>query len=496
MLDQLESQTASQVGWRNCPETLRLALAAVYTSGPGFRRKLIRKATNPIAAPPFEVGLDPRPAVYLACKLEEDETRFRSICAGLVASAILAYFADAPPFSLALILLITAVVCGFHHSRLTALQQRFSKGKFKISVADQLLDQAHAEQLDFGVSGPDQNVIVYKDFDPFKPLGTPTGKWSFTVDIGRAAHRPEGKAAIVPIELSEIEATIKDQIVKSAFGEITTREVITVRGEDAPILPMISRFPSGEIPLFTSGEWPPPQQPRVDLSEQEAAQICSQHPNLARRYLLFHDIRWNGELILTHAVRAQVQGRMFYIETSRFVLTPPSQAFKAIDRTTFRERFVFLNTRWDAFLGFVIASPLVAVIEAYRLLATISLWRSSKNTTKAYKESLEKDPIYNYGAGESTRREMMEPKFDHFSQKADLDFAEKAFDQTVVEVIFGYMENHGVDVSDLRNKVMTIYNSGIMVQGGDVTAQAMAVGQGASAQTSTKNPLNTKANAA
>jgi hypothetical protein len=74
-----------------------------------------------------------------------------------------------------------------------------------------------------------------------------------------------------------------------------------------------------------------------------------------------------------------------------------------------------------------------------------------------------------------------------------LDFAVKAFDQTIVELIYSYMEDHGVDVSDLRNKAMTIYNSGIMVQGGDVTAQAMAVGQGSAAQINpvAKNPLNT-----
>jgi hypothetical protein len=113
---------------------------------------------------------------------------------------------------------------------------------------------------------------------------------------------------------------------------------------------------------------------------------------------------------------------------------------------------------------------------------------------KAYLKSLETSPVFNYGADESTRRNMMDEKFEHFSQKADLDFAIKAFDQTIVELIYRYMQSHGVDVSDLRNKVMTIYNSGIMVQGGDVTAQAMAVGQGATAQanTASKNPLHTQ----
>jgi hypothetical protein len=451
----------------------------------------MRKATNPIAAPPFEVGLDPRPVVYLARQVEEGETRYRSICAGLLVSAIVAYLAAAPPLAFLIIFLVTAGVCGFHNSRINAPLDRLSKGKFKLSVADELLDQGHAKELDFGVSAPNQSVIVHKDFDPFKPLGIATGKWSFTVDVGRAAQISNGKATLRPVALSEIDTTIKDEIPKSGFGEITVTEVVAVRGDDAPILPMIPRGDSQEV---TPKNLPMPQQPRVALSEHEMTRICLQHPNLARRYLLFHDVRWNGELILTHLVRTSMQGRIFYIETSRFVLTPPSKDFKSIDRMTFRNKFVF-------FIASAVFSPVVAVGEAYNLLATFNLWFSSNRIIKSYKDSLKDDPIYNYGANESTRRGMMDPTFDHFSQKADLDFAQKAFDQTIVELIFGYMEEHGVDVSDLRNKVMTIYNSGIMVQGGDVTAQAMAVGHGANAQSNqsnpaTKNPLNTKAAAA
>ncbi|MBR0959473.1 hypothetical protein [Bradyrhizobium japonicum] len=497
MLDQLQSMNVAsikQVGWRNCPEPLRLALAAVHTKGPAFRRQILGKAINPIAAPPFEVGLDPRPVVYLAWQLEERETRYRSICAGLVTAAIAAYFAAAPPFAFFVLFIIAAGYCGFHNSRIDTSPERFSKGRFNLATADELLSEGHAKELDFGVSPPNQRVIVHKNFNPFGSLGISTGKWAFTVDVGRPANTASGRAELLPISLSEIHSTLVSEIPKSDFGAITITDVIAVRGEDAPILPMRPRIiPTEDI----VDEAPLSQQPRVNLDDIEISRVCERHPNLSRRYLLFHDVRWNGELILTHVVRTNLQGRTFYIETSRFVLTPPSKEFKAIDRKTFRYDYDLFNLELGKFLASAIASPLIAIAAAYNLFASITLWRSSNSTIRSYNRSLKEDPIYNYGSDESIRREMMDAQFDHFSQKADLDFAEKAFDQTIVELIFGYMEEHGVDISDLRNKVMTINNSGIIVQGGDVTAQAMAVGQGASAQSApiVKNPLNTKAQA-
>jgi hypothetical protein len=206
---------------------------------------------------------------------------------------------------------------------------------------------------------------------------------------------------------------------------------------------------------------------------------------------MFHDIRWDGGLILTHIVRTVLKGKIFYIETSRFVLAPPSKGFKGVDTTNLDNKK--LSTKIGEFFGVAIVSPFVVIAETYNLLAFATLSRSINKIKKEYLESLQTNPMFNYGAADSTRREMTDAKFDHYSQKADLDFAVKAFDQTIVELVYKYMEDHGVDVSDLRNKVMTIYNSGIMVQGGDVTAQAMAVGQGATAQSSQKGPTRSNA---
>lgn len=461
------SAVAKTLAWQNCPEVVRLALAGVYSRGASFRRALIAKARNPVAAPAIEIGLDPRPVVYLASEIETKQAGYRGRCILLLVIAGLAYVMDAPTLIYVLILIAAAINGGLHAQRLNEEMGRYSKGKFQLDFAAKLLNSPHAPELDYGIGADEQRVLVHRGFDPFGFAGLSIGKWSFTVDVGRPAVSPTGISKLTTISTDEIEDQIKRDIPRSGFGELIVRDIYTVKGEDASILPMVSRVPDTK-------------QPNVELTEQMLEAVRRVHPDRLRRYILFQDVRWGGELILTHVLRTVLQGRVFYVEASRFVLTPPSKPYRTIDSTNF-----FGNTRKSgigSFMEGALLSPFTTIAGAadFFLLRTVN--RSVDRVKEEYKKSLDSNPIYNYGSETSIRRQMMDATFDHFSQKADLDFAVKAFDQIVFELIYNYMDAHGVDVSELRNKAMAIYNSGIMVQG-DVTAQSIAAGPNATAQT-------------
>jgi hypothetical protein len=44
-----------------------------------------------------------------------------------------------------------------------------------------------------------------------------------------------------------------------------------------------------------------------------------------------------------------------------------------------------------------------------------------------------------------------------------------------------FLDEHDIDTSEIRERRALILNSGIIVQGGDVTAESLAVGAGATA---------------
>jgi len=490
MLDRgkvLNNLSTPELAWQGCFEFTRLALAGVYTRGAAFRRQLLLKAMNPVQAPPLEIGCDPRPMTYLAWMVERGELTYRAFCVAVLMAYIGAalFYAGIvstgrPPNIPLLILMgvfaVGAVWTMRHSARERSALERFSREHFNLDAVASLLDTPHDEKLDLGIGGDHQRLLVYRDYDPFRCAGAPIGRWSFTVDVEKPAQTGSGVSDLIPISLSQINQAIAEELPQSGFGDMVTRKIAALRGTDA-----------WTLPLLAHDTWT--RQPSVILNDSAVADIVARHPDLVREYLLFHDVRWNGELILTHAIKTTHRGRIFYIEASRFLLTPPFKEFKTVDNMHFRDRS--LRTKVGRLVGEAMASPFLVLHETYNLLAYTLLGHAIRRLKKEYRHSVEASPRFDYGAVDSTRREIMDENFEHYFQKTDLDFGIKAFDQCIVELICRYMEDHGVDISDLRKKAFAIYNSGILVQGGDVTAQAMAVGQGASAaSTHEANPVH------
>ncbi|MBI2402246.1 MAG: hypothetical protein HYV20_05830, partial [Gemmatimonadetes bacterium] len=63
----------------------------------------------------------------------------------------------------------------------------------------------------------------------------------------------------------------------------------------------------------------------------------------------------------------------------------------------------------------------------------------------------------------------------------DKEMYQKAFDRQVLDTMVDFLDARHIDVSDLRDREAVILNTGVIVQGGDVTAQTLAVGTGAQA---------------
>jgi len=54
-------------------------------------------------------------------------------------------------------------------------------------------------------------------------------------------------------------------------------------------------------------------------------------------------------------------------------------------------------------------------------------------------------------------------------------------EQTILESIVSFLDIRHIDTSNLKERQTMILNSGILVQGGDVRAESLAVGTGARA---------------
>ncbi len=90
-------------------------------------------------------------------------------------------------------------------------------------------------------------------------------------------------------------------------------------------------------------------------------------------------------------------------------------------------------------------------------------------------------PLYNYGTDTALRQQLSSNRYVHYFQKLDGDFYSKVLERTILDEIVSFLDEHDIDTSDIRERQTTILNSGIIVQGGDVNAETLAVGSGAKA---------------
>jgi hypothetical protein len=107
------------------------------------------------------------------------------------------------------------------------------------------------------------------------------------------------------------------------------------------------------------------------------------------------------------------------------------------------------------------------------------------------KQEIATNPKHNYGAEVPIRQELSSPGYNHYFQLMDKDFLEKSIFENIYTTLIDSLDAQGVDVSLLKDGGQVIINSGLLVQGGDVTATNLAVGDNAKASSKKKvNPVS------
>jgi hypothetical protein len=68
----------------------------------------------------------------------------------------------------------------------------------------------------------------------------------------------------------------------------------------------------------------------------------------------------------------------------------------------------------------------------------------------------------------------------------------KILERTILDAIIEFLDEHNIETSDIKQRQTTILNSGVIVHGGNVTAETLAVGEGSKATTWRTLESNTK----
>ena len=316
------------------------------------------------------------------------------------------------------------------------------------------------------VLSPTRIPRLPSQFTQFSLYHLDLGGWSFVVDLGRPKEDDFGtKLDRIPFEVSELYAAFEQAINSLEIQGILVKDYLFANGadirDDRLILPDIYGRPVQQMPL------------EIVKLHTGKSDFYMRH----YKWIRIHD--WKDELVFSYFLRTVVKGENLFIELSRFLLTPIADGYRQVD--------ALKPIGWEMMLGTGLLSLIIApFLPIYTNLVLLSKIPEFINNTFGLKDrkrqgEIKNNPLFNYGATKSVRELLSSQKFRHYFQKLDREMYIKILDREILDTLVEFLDEHNIDTSQMQAEKTTILNNGVIVQGGNVQAQSLAVGTSAQA---------------
>jgi hypothetical protein len=442
-------------------EATRLVLASLVLQGSLFRRKIIEKLQLRARAFAPEGDLDIARVKTVSQQLERRELFYEWLfLAGFLVFLIGMVMESEPILWLSAIGIILINVS-------KSAEERFHTKTLLESIEKE--EAATSED-----TRNDSNVIVYKGFLPFEAFGYATDRIAFSADLSK---RKDQSDTAVDVDLRELYEAVGASLEREWGDKIRASDFVFVHGEDIAGLTEVLPDKFGR--------------PVQQQSDQWIASFLDKADTNARFYRRFENLSWGGELGISYFVRIAKHQKALHVEITRCLTTPIADEYRKID--TLRRPQFLTGLSWAIGTGAIalLKAPFATLSLIGRAMVGMSSLVFGDPVDRMLKQEIATNPKHNYGAEVPIRQELSSPGYNHYFQLMDKDFLEKSIFENIYTTLIDSLDAQGVDVSLLKDGGQVIINSGLLVQGGDVTATNLAVGDNAKASSKKKvNPVS------
>jgi hypothetical protein len=456
-------------------QVTRLLCANAFLEGPLFRRLVLRFYAQPgIAAAP-EIGFDVEKVMQACLFAQRRENSYYWAFLGLAVAVII--LATISPVVGALALVAPMLVFYRKTWREQRVLTRFlQRDKADLQAAAAQFTVPLPEKLRDAMPQQGQNLTVYRGYWPFVGMGAQLGSWSFATLVDKPKI-PDAKATL-PFTIEELYARLDHALSALRLENVEHRDHYFITGTDVR---------TTDRQLLPS----PTARPRTRFQEILADDGIEANDSRIRRYKWIKIEDWGGELIFSAVIRCALRGSTLYVEGKRFILTPLAASNRRIDALQ-PDGFW---PRLKLAVSSVFAGPIFCLVAPFGLLGTafdeFKQWRQLRR----FRRTMRTDPLYDYGAAQTLRQALEQPNYLHYFQKTDSDFYSKVIERKLFDELVQFLDDHEIDTSDIKERQTMILNSGVWVQGGNIHAEALAVGSGASASKQSGARVKETANA-
>jgi hypothetical protein len=474
----------------NYHESTRLMAARAVLDASNFREKLYRYYQSKHRATAPEVGLDIQLVAQVARSLELRENRYRLIYIGLfLASLLLCGICNTASYLLRIIsrgdirldsfaaiaafLLFILLWAGIWITYVVKtseewfkLAEWFKRGKFDLQTVREQFKAVLSDDLLDVLPDDRQNAFVYSGFTPFIGTGADQGGWSFAINLERGKEDIGHKVKIMPFAIPELYSALEKGVKHLNLEGVIFRDGLFINGADLQDNPDILADPTSR--------------PVQVVPPKLLDQYISQNNTAARYYkwIRIHD--WGSELVFSTFIRCVQRGSTLFVEFRRRLLTPLDYSFREIDRLPPRSIWGFAMV----IIKGAFVSPL-RMLNAIMETSTIlnEYVRHVLNILDNSEKEAIKNLQFDYGVANSFRESLSPDLYTHYFQMIDSDMYAKIVERQILDTIVAFLDEHGIDTSDIKERRTTIMNSGTIINAtveGNVSGTVAVAGQSVS----------------
>jgi hypothetical protein len=305
------------------------------------------------------------------------------------------------------------------------------------------------------------NVVVYSGYAPFVGAGFDVGGWSFAINVDKPKEEVGQARNPAAFEIQELYDDLSRRISSLGIESLTLDDRLYVNGKEI-------RYDTTFLPN-------PLERPVSKVRDDVVALFVDHPTESVRHYKRIVTTSWNGELVLSIFLRFTRTGKSLFAEASYFLLTPLKPSHHLVDSLgPVQSPRQYLEVAGQTLLP-TFVHWIVAPFHVYDLfLRSLRRWQQEKATRRLIMEN----PAFDYGAKDSVREAGAALGYTQYFQRLDEQMYLKVVERNLLDAIIDFLDVRNIDTSDLRERQTTILNSGVIVSGGSVQANNLAVGAG------------------
>ncbi|MBI3150616.1 MAG: hypothetical protein HYZ21_00640 [Chloroflexi bacterium] len=308
------------------------------------------------------------------------------------------------------------------------------------------------------------NVVTYSGFSPFVGSGIDMGGWSFSLDLTKKKAHTALESPL-DFRIDELYDALDKSVASLDLDHLSFREQLYINGQDV-----------GDSPEQLPNRLGAPLPSVPDSKFKELRE--SGGDNLYRFYKSYSVTDWGGDLVFTLFLRIRKRRDNLFVESDYFLLTPLQQIYTSVDslpkNPTFTQMCRVVGKGILFAIVYTLLWPLVLLIKGILFLNRYQNRKKAKTNAKQRGD-------YDYGAVQTLREFAASPGYHRYFQKLDTSMYQKLLELKVLDCVVGFLDERGIETTDIRERQSTILNHGVVVSGGEVKVGSMSFGQQAMA---------------